>query len=455
MANYSQRAAGIFDILADRTISYHPKLATVLGVKECVFVCQFLYWDGKGKLRGDWIYKTQEEITEETGLSRYEQETVRKRLKRRGILEEDLRGIPARLHYRLDFGKLSEAIEKAYPDQDAATPPPSLRHDPEQDWGVPPNKIGGAPESKLGEIPQAIPETTIDYQQEITQESCAACAAPAPPAPAENENGIESAGSAGATALASPDPLREQGQGETDPEALTPDQKRLVSAAGLTAAANAAAGGTPWSVPGAAYEAPAPEALPGWERVLARRRWAGDVRPAAVLALAVRFADAEHADLTPPAAADPSAVKDWAAALERFLLTANPPGAVPTNGDQAAWLDRRLRRATWIMDYIFARREAGAPDYSGFTICRPGSILKIAALAEQALREAQKGSTDDTLPAIDATAPPARGAGPGGARAAGRGGLAGSTHAAPVDPGVFARQREALRRRDAERQAAT
>jgi hypothetical protein len=248
--------------------------------------------------------------------------------------------------------------------------------------------------------------------------------------------------------------LKGRGQGETDPEALTPDQKRLVSAAGLTAAANAAAGGTPWSVPGAAYEAPAPEALPGWERVLARRRWAGDVRASDVLALAVRFADPEHADLTPPAAADPSAVKDWAAALERLLLTANPPGAVPANGDQAAWLDRRLRRATWIMDYIFARREAGDPDYSGFTICRPGSILKIAALAEQALREAQKGSTDDTLPAIDATAPPARGAGPGGARAAGRGGLAGSTHAAPVDPDTLARQREALRRRDAERQAA-
>ena len=45
---YSHRASGILAVLADRPVAYHPRLATVIGVKETVFVCQLLYWDGRG-----------------------------------------------------------------------------------------------------------------------------------------------------------------------------------------------------------------------------------------------------------------------------------------------------------------------------------------------------------------------------------------------------------------------
>lgn len=117
---YSQRAAGIIAVLADRPIAYHPKLAQVIGVKETVFVCQLLYWLNKGKLADGWIWKTQEEWTEETGLRRTELATVVKHLKSWHILETKLAGVPATTHYRLSIDALSDTIDRAYPSDQIA-----------------------------------------------------------------------------------------------------------------------------------------------------------------------------------------------------------------------------------------------------------------------------------------------------------------------------------------------
>lgn len=160
---YSQRAAGILAILADRPVAYHPKLATAIGVKETVFVCQLLYWDGRGSRGDGYIWKVQAEITEETGLSRYEQQTVRKNLKKRGILEEQLRGVPAKLHYRLNFDALAEAIDEAYPpNKDVEIPQPSSRKPSNPDRDVSTNKIA--------EISQTITEITSENTPQITPE---------------------------------------------------------------------------------------------------------------------------------------------------------------------------------------------------------------------------------------------------------------------------------------------
>ena len=69
-------------------VAYYPRLAIALGgVKEAVFVCQLLYWEGKQSDPERWIHKTLEEVRAETGLSRYEQDGVRRTLERKGILE--------------------------------------------------------------------------------------------------------------------------------------------------------------------------------------------------------------------------------------------------------------------------------------------------------------------------------------------------------------------------------
>jgi hypothetical protein len=49
-----------------------------------------------------WFYKTQAEIEDETGLTRYEQEGARKKLVASGVLEEQKKGIPAKLYFRVN-----------------------------------------------------------------------------------------------------------------------------------------------------------------------------------------------------------------------------------------------------------------------------------------------------------------------------------------------------------------
>lgn len=93
-------------------VGYYPKLTKITGgVKETLFLCQLLYWEGRQADPERWIYKTQEEIEEETGLTRKEQETARKNLKDKGFIEEKYAGIPRKLYYRVKLAKINSAWE--------------------------------------------------------------------------------------------------------------------------------------------------------------------------------------------------------------------------------------------------------------------------------------------------------------------------------------------------------
>jgi hypothetical protein len=93
-----------------------PRLAIALGgVKESVFVCQLLYWEGKQYDSERWIHKSLEEVGAETGLSRYEQDGVRRTLERKGILESRYDRLVHRLYFRVDLDRLSDCWEAEYP----------------------------------------------------------------------------------------------------------------------------------------------------------------------------------------------------------------------------------------------------------------------------------------------------------------------------------------------------
>ncbi len=85
-----------------------------LGPAAGIFVRQLLFWEGKGHDAEGWIYKTEEEMEHETGLTRWAQRKARKILVGRGVLEEDKRGLPRRLHYRVDLMALSQTLNPNY-----------------------------------------------------------------------------------------------------------------------------------------------------------------------------------------------------------------------------------------------------------------------------------------------------------------------------------------------------
>jgi len=99
-------------LLSGRVIAYHAELAHVTGsVNAGLMLSQFYFWTGTlPPERDGWFYKGREELMEETGLSRREQETARKILVTLGILEEERRGVPARMWYRLDKSRIYDLL---------------------------------------------------------------------------------------------------------------------------------------------------------------------------------------------------------------------------------------------------------------------------------------------------------------------------------------------------------
>ncbi|MGP4313221.1 replication protein RepO [Escherichia coli] len=102
--------------LLDRPIAFQRSFIRLeMGVTAALFLSQLTYWTNRTTDDG-WVYKTQDEWEEETGLSRYEQEGARKKLRGLGILLERKQGLPARLYYKIDNDVLCQLLTSAYKD---------------------------------------------------------------------------------------------------------------------------------------------------------------------------------------------------------------------------------------------------------------------------------------------------------------------------------------------------
>lgn len=125
----------------DMPIAYHRCFVVFVGVTGAVFMSQAIYWSKRTKDEEGWFYKTQEEWEIETGLTRREQETARKRAKEAGLLEEKLAGNPARMYYRINLEPILKQLEGF-----------SMAESAKQDCTIPPNKNGGNEQTIYTEI---------------------------------------------------------------------------------------------------------------------------------------------------------------------------------------------------------------------------------------------------------------------------------------------------------------
>lgn len=93
-----------------RAIAYRPNLARLFGgVVAEIFFEQIFYWQDKADSELG-VYKTQEELEIETGLSRKEQETARKLLREKGVLIETHKRLEHRMYYKINNEKLDELL---------------------------------------------------------------------------------------------------------------------------------------------------------------------------------------------------------------------------------------------------------------------------------------------------------------------------------------------------------
>lgn len=163
--------------LFDRPIAFHRCFVTLTGsVTAALMLSQALYWQRRCKDPEGWWYKTRDDWFEETGLSRYEQEGARKRLRKLGVMQEHLRGVPATIWYRVNEDLLLEDLPKVA-QQKASNPvpvggkpavqlvenqPSSWRKNHQLDGGKPANWLAGFPPSFKGA------ETTTEITTETT-----------------------------------------------------------------------------------------------------------------------------------------------------------------------------------------------------------------------------------------------------------------------------------------------
>jgi hypothetical protein len=110
------------DLLPNRTVGYSPDLARAVGGATIgLFLSQLLFLSDKGANPEGWVYKSEAEMGKETGLTKREQQTARRKLLTLGVIAIERRGFRFSYHFKVIWERLYQVIEKFQRGQTVAT----------------------------------------------------------------------------------------------------------------------------------------------------------------------------------------------------------------------------------------------------------------------------------------------------------------------------------------------
>jgi hypothetical protein len=113
---------GVKEILSNRIVGYSPELGRIVGgVTTGVYLCQLMFLSDKGNDPEGWIYKSEAEMGQETGLTKREQQTARKKLLKLGVIEIKRGGWRNMYHFRIDWENLLAVIADYQREQTGGT----------------------------------------------------------------------------------------------------------------------------------------------------------------------------------------------------------------------------------------------------------------------------------------------------------------------------------------------
>jgi hypothetical protein len=99
------------DMFPNRVVGYSPDLAKMVGgVTTGLFLSQLLFLSDKGANPEDWVYKSEQEMGKETGLTKREQQTARRRLLALGVIAIMRGGWKNTYHFKVLWEKLYQVI---------------------------------------------------------------------------------------------------------------------------------------------------------------------------------------------------------------------------------------------------------------------------------------------------------------------------------------------------------
>jgi hypothetical protein len=109
------------DMLPNRTVGYSPDLARAVGgATTGLFLSQLLFLSDKGHNPDGWVYKSEAEMGRETGLTKREQQTARRKLLSLGVIQIERRGFKFTYHFKVMWQRLYQVIEQSLNSQTVA-----------------------------------------------------------------------------------------------------------------------------------------------------------------------------------------------------------------------------------------------------------------------------------------------------------------------------------------------
>jgi hypothetical protein len=115
----------IKDMLPNRVVGYSPDLARLVGgATTGLFLSQLLFLSDKGHNPEGWIYKSEAEMGKETGLTKREQQTARRKLLSLGVIAIMRGGWKNTYHFKVIWERLYQVITGSQQTQNVPTEKP-------------------------------------------------------------------------------------------------------------------------------------------------------------------------------------------------------------------------------------------------------------------------------------------------------------------------------------------
>lgn len=109
--NQSISMIRLIEAMNDQPIAFNKHYVFIgCGINGALMLSQLVYWTARTKDADGWIYKTQTEWTQETGLTRTEQENARKKLLELNFIKEKKQGVPCRVFFCVERENLYKAL---------------------------------------------------------------------------------------------------------------------------------------------------------------------------------------------------------------------------------------------------------------------------------------------------------------------------------------------------------
>jgi hypothetical protein len=112
----------IKEMLPNRVVGYSPDLARMVGGATIgLFLSQLLFLSDKGANPEGWVYKSEAEMGKETGLTKREQQTARRKLLALGVITIMRGGWKNTYHFKVMWQRLCQVIEQFLSSQTVAS----------------------------------------------------------------------------------------------------------------------------------------------------------------------------------------------------------------------------------------------------------------------------------------------------------------------------------------------